>query len=121
MNDFKEKLKKEDKDYENYGDNEQLKIYPKPAKTILQTDNGDTTKKVSFKMKEEGLGNDKDIFRFDGPEYSEITQNNPDGWLGIKNPEKSEVDPYVFYFKAEKGKDEQSLKVVKKAKKDNDN
>lgn len=121
MNDFKEKLKKEDKDYENYGDNEQLKIYPKPAKTILQTDNGDTTKKVSFKMKEEGLGNDKDIFRFDGPEYSEITQNNPDGWLGIKDSETSDVDPYVLYIKAEKGEDELSFEDAKKAKKEYDN
>lgn len=121
MNKFKSKLKEEDKDYENYGDNQKLKIYPRHAKTLLQTNNSNKAERIGFIMKDDWMSNRYDKSSLYKPEYSKILKSTPDGWLGIKDDGNTDMHTYTLYIKSAKKEKGLSFEDTKKAKKNYDN
>lgn len=126
MKDFKEKLKKEDKEYESLnddGDPMKINYGPRKAGTQLGGYEGDkTAKKVKFDVSDSKLGNEEDTSAITETKYSEISDEHPDGWLAIKPEEYEDEDSSITLFiKAEKGEKSLSMEDIKKAKKSYDN
>lgn len=126
MKEFKDTLKQQDKDYEEYGDNKKLNIVPRKASTVLETENDEKAKKISFDMDSKGLGNKQDVGTILDTKYSKITDSSKNGWLSMQTKDAEDISgqpitPYVLNIKAGKNEEKLSFENVKKAEKEYDN
>ena len=126
MKEFKDTLKEQDKDYEEYGDNKKLNISPRKASTELETENSEKAKKIRLDINDKGLGNKQDIAAIVGAKYSKIPDSQPEGWLSMQTKDAEDISgqtitPFVLNIKAAKDEKQLSFENVDKAKKEYDN
>lgn len=126
MKEFKDTLKEQDKDYEEYGDNKKLNISPRKASTELETENSEKAKKIRLDINDKGLGNKQDIAAIVGAKYSKIPESQPEGWLSMQTKDAEDISgqpitPFVLNIKAAKDEKQLSFENVDKAKKEYDN
>lgn len=115
---YKETLRIEDSDYEEYGDNKKLNIHPRKSDLLIGIDGNDEIKGLLFDTKL--LGNEKDKALIEGNTYIDTDAPKQQGWLSIESPELRDINdelitPYVLYIKK---KDETEVLRLENKKED---
>ena len=99
---YKRKLNTQDKDYEEYGENEELNIHPRNTDLLIGYDNEDKIKGIMFDTQLLGNKADKNLIK--NYIFSNIKNSNDDEWLKIQTPKATdisdqEITPYVLNIK----------------------